>query len=112
MHVTSCYVVPAKSGNPILSPQGTTLGPRLREDDELLNRLQRLAQRIDHLVDVLLLGDVRRREHDRIARHAREHALVPETIEEQFVPALARRARTRRYFDAADHPDVADADHV
>src|SRR5271154_2634080 len=66
---------------------------------------------VEHLIDLRLLHDQRRRKRDRVGRHAYENAFVERTVEELH-GAGPRRTVARTQFDRRHQADIADVDHV
>src|SRR5215468_2701087 len=82
---------------------------RPRRVPTLFHRFQHLAQLIEHLVDVGLLDDERRREGDDVAGDADQQAVLVGP-QEGFEGAGAGFAGARLQFDAAEEAEVAQVD--
>src|SRR5262249_50918832 len=82
---------------------------RPRRVPTLFHRFQHLAQLIEHLVDVGLLDDERRREGDDVAGDADEQAVLI-GLQEGVEGAPADLAGERLELDPADETEVAQVD--
>ncbi len=74
--------------------------------------VDRLAQRVDDLVQVLLLTDQRRRQRHRVAREAQQQTLVEAAVEDILSARAGHVATGRGKFHGTHQSNVADVDHV